>query len=1780
MSIDIGEEERIVFDPSVWIHKGKTWDNPPLHVFHARDTAFELPLQMKKLLPAPDLPIVDFLQLKFPIQSHSLNIYSLDSWFSHDSPDTSDQACVDMLWRRSIPSVELLKDLRVARGQKWLDGAKSIRDPRYNRGNDLFPLWALTLWQTLGEMGDDQEQWKLGLETIRQDTVTAAHGFTTAARIFGQRGWNSDVRSGRFVFSSLTFLSLLCPTMINDDVTQAMTYHLQCRMEEDCNVNSKKHFLAASRFASVLKAAAGKGTYTSKKALPQSLLDIEELVEENPKIHTIAYGELNGLDSIGLRNKSLIHQMYVGDSLKIMPPPKEVIKNVQKWLQARFGGTFREEGNTITHGDQCDSISCIPITMNTIAHGIFGDSIWIHENRFLDRLWWFQQLVPDGIETVSTFRYIEQVVSTHHISQSNPSLKMRNKAPVKPTLANILNPPSSEEESLNDLMTFLCDEVEIDMREVQSEVLVGKDSTEVKTSVAVIGVDIKESEKVRGKVETDTSPKEPPCPPAKPLVNAWSFLDGMGNSKSGRLKSATGSSKKKRPASPTEHECDAEAKRLRKELGGSKSATSERNARTRVDAGDFDAVKQEAFKQEVRDLVRQISGNSHLMPTFYDDKPRVVHCPNCCRDQIVQKPYKSKRFRDHFVKCIESQYHTQKSKSATARTPKLTSETVRRKWDIFATRLVLPSGKPKPRSCPGLTETNHPRISIYLRRSAATGGGARSCTRIAKELFNSLYRHLSRSEKAEVNLMQVHEQRWKNDHQNLRVFSVECLHFSPTLDRGQRSLPCAECTALLKMNEFNNILRKEMPADENYKFTNHAYQNEVLGKHLAKCKGLRDLFTAAESDAENSIFIKFVQGILEGKYADNEVFISLIKTMVQKIDRQERGVGLQNFKYAPAWDEFVNILSIHSPRARTFLATHFQARTDRSIRVTRSRSPKLPPTICLETFLRVKAHLKEIDYNGPVGIACDDTKLFDTLQLSWDPKEKVYFLLGAVSGPIKVPNPEAVSEYMNNASIVKGTKLRLWTLQVPLPKIPPLIVAALPITDSTNASERYRLHMQIMDGLLDQDIKVLSYFSDGTEVERVVQRDFAASAGHYVDINLPNPHDESQEGLHIRVPIYRGVPIVMGQDSKHCLKTFRNNLFTGARLLTLGNHAAFYELIREMAFAENSPLFHRDVEKLDRQDDNAAARLFSAPALQYLADHYPDQLGVIVYLFVFGEVCDAYQNRHIPHEERIRIALRTHYFVCMWQKFIDDLPCYRQDRYCISRESVNILKYLICEHVFGISRRDIKDFGLLDFHQMIPKLNVQIREAIFNAHLTETNERMKARASGYHHTYSNLASLNIMALGHYPSDLVIHTINVQASDQADSLWALLGVSPMSLHDSAIQAPLPGITAFESADDDMDDSEFDHDDIFDEDFDHEMEELQWLIHLSESNRHSLTTEQQERLECLTNAAVALSIEDRTRLNALEDEMDVDEMYDTFVAEDRQILDDVRAMQIDIPNINTDQDTSVVIADDDLDDITLQSLISLRERHQTNHAARSVRTRSQTQNQVDSKQSLRQQITRRFYDELKTAQVQGITSGEGRGIRWYGSGTKTTLGNAANAATVAKATATKALSRRREIFGKNGILSLVNGLDTACVTEFRPIKPRDYGFVWTEKGICLAQVLTMYALSGGKNGKHAAVSSSTNIAALSYLAVQLFEPMHRGNFRIVSNATSLFQTKQFAHIPHYAFLLLVSPAAPGTPGMVKLTGRDDEARFNILKNKKHLFDAAVKEYKKRVQKRGDE
>lgn len=63
-----------------------------------------------------------------------------------------------------------------------------------------------------------------------------------------------------------------------------------------------------------------------------------------------------------------------------------------------------------------------------------------------------------------------------------------------------------------------------------------------------------------------------------------------------------------------------------------------------------------------------------------------------------------------------------------------------------------------------------------------------------------------------------------------------------------------------------------------------------------------------------------------------DVFTGLVEAMVTKVSREERGVGMQNMQYNPAYDEFVHIIKISSGRAFRFLSKHLPARSERSYR--------------------------------------------------------------------------------------------------------------------------------------------------------------------------------------------------------------------------------------------------------------------------------------------------------------------------------------------------------------------------------------------------------------------------------------------------------------------------------------------------------------------------------------------------------------------------------------------------------------------------------------------------------------------------------------------------------------------------------------------------------------------------------------------------------------------------------------------------------------------------------
>jgi hypothetical protein len=119
-----------------------------------------------------------------------------------------------------------------------------------------------------------------------------------------------------------------------------------------------------------------------------------------------------------------------------------------------------------------------------------------------------------------------------------------------------------------------------------------------------------------------------------------------------------------------------------------------------------------------------------------------------------------------------------------------------------------------------------------------------------------------------------------------------------------------------------------------------------------------------------------------------------------------------------------------------------------------------------------------------------------------------------------------------------------------LPKVAPIIIAALLIPNDLDAEALLVYLDQILDGLLARKVKVTSYAADGTEVKHKLQRLLKAKGIAKV-YTIQNPRTGYTRK--ITFAVFHGQPIAFVQDSSHGLKTDCNNLFSGARLLTFGD---------------------------------------------------------------------------------------------------------------------------------------------------------------------------------------------------------------------------------------------------------------------------------------------------------------------------------------------------------------------------------------------------------------------------------------------------------------------------------------------------------------------------------------------------------------------------------------------------------------------------------------------------
>ena len=269
-----------------------------------------------------------------------------------------------------------------------------------------------------------------------------------------------------------------------------------------------------------------------------------------------------------------------------------------------------------------------------------------------------------------------------------------------------------------------------------------------------------------------------------------------------------------------------------------------------------------------------------------------------------------------------------------------------------------------------------------------------------------------------------------------------------------------------------------------------------------------------------------------------------------------------------------------------------------------------------------------------------------------------------------------------------------------MPKVSLVILAALPIANNLNALHLFNYLKQILYGLIDHGNSVISYACDGSVVERSVQSLLVESGDECIEYSIPNPQSGKCD-TKITIIKIRGQPLTIVQDSKHALKTYHNNLYSGARCLVMGNYVALYEQVLHLSHGEGTPIYQHNINKVDHQDNNAATHLFSAGMLQFLSNHHPEYIGLIVYLFIFGELVDAYQNRHIPHVERLKMVLRACYFLDCWLAFLA-AGQYPTAQYCLSCDALDITQILIEGYIslMYIHRDCLSN----DFEQLVPFL--------------------------------------------------------------------------------------------------------------------------------------------------------------------------------------------------------------------------------------------------------------------------------------------------------------------------------------------------------------------------------------------------------------------------------------------------------------------------------------------
>ncbi|KAK7691172.1 hypothetical protein QCA50_006275 [Cerrena zonata] len=1134
---------------------------------------------------------------------------------------------------------------------------------------------------------------------------------------------------------------------------------------------------------------------------------------------------------------------------------------------------------------------------------------------------------------------------------------------------------------------------------------------------------------------------------------------------------------------------------------------------------------------------------------------RSIRCSCCAKWISMRTLYDTRRWKDHRASAQCRKMQQSKLFTKSLRTFFSTSTT---KEPPSPAQDLRPSSTPTTTLlCPGLLADTYETITTYLARTSTAGGGAPSRKIIALSLFPELdnnsftWASLTLKQQHMVLRREELQYRWVNRRAVGAVFSSKCQQNISVVSEAD-STPCMECRKLWKLRTFRNILRRKVPDEENMKYVPKAYRCPELGTIYLKYRGVRELM---EKDDGNSPWLRFAQGAVTGLYKSQSVLLGMVEATVKKSERLLKGKALQNMHYSEALDSFCSMLASTSSRAYRTFRRHFGGRSIRSMQKLRAKLPRFEAGFSEANVQQVAKVLHELDYHGPLGISWDDTDLEKALSI-WQESRDSWLVIGAANGPMHFGSLEEVDNVFEDGTVEKADKLRIWVITIPLPKIPPILAAAVAHSNSDNADQLVKMHFTLMELLHKAGIHPISQAADGTESERSSQRLITAAAHSALPYCILN--DIPGCTLHLNISMFHGRPSITVQDSKHGGKTVRNQLTTGARFLTLGNFVMIYSMVRDLAAHALGPLFRRDVERVDKQDDRAAARLLAGETLDFHIKTFPQQTGLSVYLFVLGELIDAWQNRSIPHIERIRMVLRARFILMAWYSHIGQHPLHQHHIHFISHESFDILTILCdsliqlviihrqfyprypllpwlhstepCEHIFGMIRQLKKDFTYADMLYLEPKLRTLMMGAFQD--LTP-EEKASQTAAGYHHTYFHAPDLNLSALLQWPTDDDLTTASSIAFSEAESLLLAVGIDAKAM--VAIYQPPPLSRLMKKRN------------LVPP---RGPQTLQEILTFFAPPRRELPTQTEREVQVCEMALVADNVNQTLNILSLPDSKPTEmKRLRARIDENDRVSRDIQMREL--PQI---QLSRLTLVDPTTYQLARETLVAERCRHQPLATTQALRQASQWSSGVSSKHvsetglAVRDALVKRI-EALSpyNGTTKPLTSGVNRQVRHsglYAADGQPMSTRARQKDTLRAVNSTKFARCRDRAFAN--LQAIHEAMYTANITSSNPLRPGSL-VVALQPGtdakkapvIILGEVVTLYSTSGAKGARHDWIDEIKSVGDPSYVMVQVYTHSHGSTY--TSLTCKSLECNTFLRLPrtHLIFSLPWDPTATATP-----------------------------------------